>query len=269
MATRYLGSEFDLHGGGIDLRFPHHENELAQSRAAGDAFSRYWLHNGWVVSDGEKMSKSLGNTLTIEALVHEVRPVVLRYLLTAAHYRSSIEIGDGDERHARLAESTAAFERIEGFLLRADELLEGAVAALDPASVEVPAAFAAAMDDDLGVSAALAVVHETVRAGNVALTARDAASVLAAAGAVRAMTSVLGVDPFDPQWHTGPGGGDGTLREALDVLVRGELDARAAARKERDFATADAIRSRLAAAGIAVEDTPDGARWTFEKDGTS
>jgi cysteinyl-tRNA synthetase len=269
MATRYLGPEFDLHGGGIDLRFPHHENELAQSRAAGDPFSRYWLHNGWVVSDGEKMSKSLGNTLTIEALVHEVRPVVLRYLLTAAHYRSSIEIGDGDERHARLAESTAAFERIEGFLLRADELLEGAVAALDPASVEVPAAFAAAMDDDLGVSAALAVVHETVRAGNVALTARDAASVLAAAGAVRAMTSVLGVDPFDPQWHTGPGGGDGALREALDVLVRGELDARAAARKERDFATADAIRSRLAAAGIAVEDTPDGARWTFEKDGTS
>jgi cysteinyl-tRNA synthetase len=154
-------------------------------------------------------------------------------------------------------------------VLRADELLGGGIAALDPASVDVPAAFAAALDDDLGVSAALAVVHETVRAGNVALTARDEAAVSAAAGAVRAMTAVLGVDPFDPQWRAAGGGGDAGLREALDVLVRGELDARAAARKERDFATADAIRSRLAAAGIAVEDTPDGARWTYDKDGTS
>jgi cysteinyl-tRNA synthetase len=264
MATRYLGSAFDLHGGGIDLRFPHHENELAQSRAAGDEFARYWLHNGWVVADGEKMSKSLGNTLTIEALVQHVRPVVLRYLLTAAHYRSSIEIGDGDERAARLAEATAAYERIEGFVLRADELLGGEVAAVDPASAELPAAFAAAMDDDLAVSAALAVVHDTVRAGNVALAERDVPAVRAAAAAVRGMTSVLGVDPLDPHWRGGRAEADADLREALDVLVRAELDARAAARKERDFATADAIRARLAAAGIAVEDTPDGARWSVD-----
>jgi cysteinyl-tRNA synthetase len=267
MATRYLGSEFDLHGGGIDLRFPHHENELAQSRAAGDGFARYWLHNGWVVTDGEKMSKSLGNTLTIEALVRHVRPVVLRYLLTAAHYRSAIEIGEGEETSARLAEAAAAYERIEGFVLRADELLGGSVGALDPAAVEIPAAFAAAMDDDLAVSAALAVVHETVRDGNVALAGRDEAAVRAAAGAVRAMTSVLGVDPLDPHWQAEGGEADAGLRDALDTLVRADLDARAAARKERDFSTADAIRTRLAAAGIAVEDTPDGARWTLDTHG--
>jgi cysteinyl-tRNA synthetase len=220
-----------------------------------------------VVSDGEKMSKSLGNTLTIEALVQHVRPVVLRYLLTAAHYRSAIEIGDGEERAARLAEATAAFERIEGFVLRADELLAGEVAALDAARITAPPAFAAAMDDDLGVSAALAVVHETVRDGNVALAASDRRAVLDAAAKVRSMTWVLGVDPLDPHWRAGAGSADDALRDALDVLVRADLDTRAAARKERDFATADAIRARLTAAGIAVEDTPDGARWSLEQRG--
>ena len=267
MATRYLGAEFDIHGGGLDLRFPHHENELAQSSGAGDGFARYWLHNGLVVVGGEKMSKSLGNGLTIETLVQHVRPVVLRYLLTAAHYRSAIEIGEGfgeGGSMGRFTEAATAFERIENFVLRADELLDGAVRALDPAAADLPAAFTVAMDDDLGVSAALAVVHETVRAGNVALAARDEQATHDAAAAVRAMTAVLGVDPLDPQWGQGAGSGDAQLREALDVLVRGELDARAAARKERDFATADAIRERLTAAGIAVEDTPDGARWTLE-----
>jgi cysteinyl-tRNA synthetase len=193
-----------------------------------------------------------------------VRPVVLRYLLTAAHYRSNIEIGADDEREARLAEATTSYERIEGFVLRADELLAGEVADADPATVPLPDRFVAAMDDDLGVPAALAVVHETVRAGNSALAARDIAAVRDAALAVRAMTAVLGVDPFDPHWRAGPGDGDTGLRYALDSLVRADLDARAAARKERDFATADAIRNRLAAAGITVEDTPDGARWTLD-----
>ena len=253
MATRYLGAEFDIHGGGLDLRFPHHENEQAQSRAAGDPFARYWLHNAWVVMGGEKMSKSLGNTLSMDVLLSKVRPVVLRYLLTAPHYRSNIEVVDES-----LAEATAAYERIEGFTLRAGERV-----GTDCERVEVPAAFATAMDDDLGVPAALAVLHDTVREGNKALADGDDASVRDALCVVQAMAGILGIDPLDQHWR-GDGGSDVRLQDALDALVRAELDARAAARKERDFATADGIRDRLTAAGVAVEDTPDGARWTLE-----
>jgi cysteinyl-tRNA synthetase len=268
MATRYLGPTFDIHGGGLDLRFPHHENELAQSRAAGDAYARYWMHNAWVVADGEKMSKSLGNTLAMENLLLEVRPVVLRYLLAAAHYRSNIEIGDDEERGARLAEARTSYERIEGFVLRADELLGGELAGADLAgadlaAVDLPERFVAALDDDLGVPAALAVVHETVRAGNTALAGRDAGAVRAAALAVRAMTDVLGVDPLDPRWTSASKDQDDALRTALDSLVRADLDARAAARKEHDYRLADAIRDKLTVAGITVEDTPDGARWSI------
>jgi cysteinyl-tRNA synthetase len=260
MAGRYLGDEFDIHGGGLDLRFPHHENELAQSRAAGHAFARYWMHNGLVVAAGEKMSKSLGNGLTIAALVDRgVRPVVLRYLLATPYYRSSIEVNDDS-----MAEAEAAYERIEGFVLRAAERLGQRPGSAAP-SAAVPAEFAAAMDDDLGVPAAIAVLHDTVREGNRALTDGDAAAVEQALGEVRAMADVIGIDPFDPHWREGAGG-DAHLRDALDMLVRAELDARAQARKERDFGTADAIRDRLAAAGVAVEDTPDGARWTLETD---
>ena len=271
MASRYLGAEFDIHGGGIDLRFPHHENELAQSRAAGEPFARYWLHNGLVVAAGEKMSKSLGNGLTIAALVEHVRPVVLRYLLAAPHYRSSIEINVDS-----MTEATAAYERIEGFVLRATERLATASVSQPDASPaspgspgglagrQVPAAFAVALDDDLSTPAGVAVLHDTVRAGNVALTEGDDDAVQRALTAVRTMAAVLGVDPLDAHWQGGNADGDGKLRTALDTLVRAELDARSQARKERDFGTADAIRNRLAAAGVAVEDTPDGARWTLE-----
>jgi len=255
MASRYLGAEFDIHGGGIDLRFPHHENELAQSRAAGEPFARYWLHNGLVVAAGEKMSKSLGNGLTIVELTKRVRPVVLRYLLAAPHYRSSIEVNEDS-----MTEATAAYERIEGFVLRADARLAQRNLRFDGS---VPRAFAAALDYDLAVPAAIAVLHDTVREGNRALSENDEAGILQALGEVRAMAAVIGIDPLDPHW-AGTDVTDGRLRGALDVLVRAELDARSQARKERDFGTADAIRHRLAAAGVAVEDTPDGARWTLE-----
>ncbi|MFI7586634.1 cysteine--tRNA ligase [Spongisporangium articulatum] len=260
MATRYLGAEFDIHGGGLDLRFPHHENEQAQSRAAGDGFARFWLHNAWVVAAGEKMSKSLGNTLSLDVLLKDYRPVVVRYLLSAPHYRSNIEISEDS-----LAEARAAFERIEGFAHRAAERLGDAGAGAGEVT-EVPAEFRAAMDDDLGTPAALAAVHDWVTRGNRALAEGDATAVAQALGAVRAMTQVLGIDPLDAHWDGGgvaSHGPQGRLREALDQLVRAELDARAAARKERDFAAADAIRDRLTAAGVQVEDTADGARWSL------
>ena len=260
MATRYLGPEFDIHGGGLDLRFPHHENEQAQSRAAGDPFARYWMHNAWVVMAGEKMSKSLGNVLSIEALLGQVSGAVLRYAIATPHYRSNIELGEDS-----LAEASAAYERIEGFVTRAREVAGDAVGAADLSAVELPAAFTAALDDDLGTPAAVAVLHDTLRQGNSALAAGDTGAGAAAALTVRAMADVLGVDPLDPRW--GPGGDDSRTAAALDRLVRAELDARAAARKERDFAAADAIRDRLAAAGVAVEDTPGGARWSLSDQG--
>lgn len=265
MATRYLGPEFDIHGGGLDLRFPHHENEQAQSRAAGDPFARYWLHNALVVVGGEKMSKSLGNALSMAVLLEQVRPVVLRYLLVSAHYRSNIEIGEQEVRAERFAEATAAYERIEGFVWRAAEAVGVRVTDAALAVARVPDTFAAAMDDDLGTSAALAVLHEHVRAGNTALAEGDKEAAAAAAVTVRAMADVLGLDPLDPHWHATAGNAGESARDAaLDALVHAELEARAAARASRDWAAADAIRDRLGAAGIAVEDTPDGARWTLE-----
>ena len=264
MATRYLGPAFDIHGGGLDLRFPHHENELAQSRAAGDGFARYWLHNALVVIGGEKMSKSLGNSLAMPVLLEQARPVVLRYLLASAHYRSNIEIGADDVRSARLAEATAAYERIERFVLRAAEASGAAVTEADLAGAVLPPGFVAAMDDDLGVSAALAVVHDAVRAGNTALEEGHKEDAAGQAVAVRAMTDVLGLDPLDPHWRNGFSTGDNRAHTALDTLVKAELDARAQARAARDWATADLIRARLAGAGVVVEDTPHGARWTLE-----
>ncbi len=257
MARRYLGADFDIHGGGRDLRFPHHENELAQSRAAGDGFAGTWLHAGLLNVDGAKMSKSLGNFLLVSDVLAATTPVVLRYALTAAHYRSTLE-WNADT----LPEAEATWARIAGFVERATERVREAgvpVTDAEPATAELPAAFAAALDDDLNVPAALAVVHEHVRAGNIALADGTPDEVRAALVAVRAMLEVLGLDPV--RWAGT--GDDSRATRALDALVTAELAARAKARAERDWATADAVRARLAEAGIVVEDSPTGPRWTL------
>lgn len=252
MATTYLGAEFDIHCGGLDLQFPHHENEQAQAHAAGDPFARYWMHNGWVTMSGEKMSKSLGNVLSVPNVLTQVRPVELRYYLGSGHYRSMLEYSEG-----ALQEAAAGYRRIEAFLDRAVRV----VGTMDRGTW--PEAFGAAMDDDLAVPQALAVLHDVVRAGNRALEQGDHATVADLAGQVRAMAAVLGVDPLSPRW-AGDAGGSTQALEALDVLVRAELDRRAEARARKDFATADAVRDRLRAAGVTVTDTPDGAEWSLD-----
>ena len=255
MATKYLGPTFDIHGGGVDLIFPHHENEVAQSRAAGDGFARYWLHNGLLTVDGEKMSKSVGNVVLLPDLLDRARPVEARYYLLSAHYRSLMDYTD-----AALAEAVSAYQRIEGFVTRASELV-GAEAP-DAEAGAVPTAFAEAMNDDLGVPQALAVLHETVREGNGALASGDRDAVRARLADVRAMAEVLGIDPLSPQWRRA---GEDDLRPVVDALVSLALEQRQAARARKDYAAADAIRDSLAEAGIVVEDTPQGTRWELKR----
>ncbi|MDI2098748.1 cysteine--tRNA ligase [Ruicaihuangia caeni] len=255
MSRRYLGPEFDIHGGGLDLRFPHHENELAQSTAAGDAFARHWVHNGLVNVNGQKMSKSLGNSIYASELLELAPPIVVRYFLGAAHYRSTVDYHDG-----ALQEAQAALERIEVFLTRAERRLAGTRFAADTVLV-VPDEFAAAMDDDLSVPEALAVLHDRVRAGNAALDDEDLVVAAAARGEVIAMTDVLGINPHAPEWQE-TAGSDGA--RALDALVQQLLEDRQRARAAKDFAAADRIRDALAVAGIAIEDTPTGSHWRID-----
>nr|WP_255711904.1 cysteine--tRNA ligase [Corynebacterium yonathiae] len=244
MSTYYLGSNFDIHCGGLDLQFPHHENEIAQSHAAGDKFANYWMHNHWVTMSGEKMSKSLGNVLSIPNMLELVRPVELRYYLGSAHYRSVLEYSE-----TALTEAAAGYRRIEDFLAHFDDLELG----------EWTQGFEEAMNDDIAVPKALAEIHTTVRAGNKALAAGKEAEARTLAGQVRAMAHVLGFDPLE--WEDGAqaSGADA----ALDALVQAELERRTQARADKDFATADAVRDRLAAAGITITDTPDGPTWSL------
>ena len=263
MATMYLGPTFDIHGGGLDLVFPHHENEVAQSHAAGDGFARYWMHNGLVGVAGEKMSKSLGNSLLVDAMVTQVRPVELRYYLGQAHYRSPIEYSP-----AALDEAVTAYRRIEGFVTRAAELTAGHPASEgevpgQPGANWTPATFTAALDDDLAVPQALAVVHDWVRDGNNALASGDAEVAWQSLEAVRAMLGVLGLDPLASPWAGG--GADHDLREVVDVLVKVTLDQRQAARDRKDYDAADGIRDQLKAAGVFIEDTPEGPRWEIKR----
>ena len=251
MAHKYLGSAFDIHGGGIDLIFPHHENEIAQSKAYGDDFANFWVHNAWVTMSGEKMSKSLGNSVLVSEMVQRWRPIVLRYYLASPHHRSTIEYSE-----EALRDAASAFGRIEGFVQRVVERC----GTVEPAA-EVPPAFAEAMDDDLGVPQAVAIVHTAVRQGNSALTADDKDTAVARLAEVRAMLGVLGLDPLDPMWLGTERGDD--LHGVVDSLVGLVLEQRQAARARKDFATADAIRDRLGQAGLAIEDTPSGPRWTI------
>ena len=252
MAGKYLGDTFDIHGGGLDLRFPHHENELAQSRAAGRGFARYWLHNAWVTMAGEKMSKSLGNTADVAAAVATYGGRAVRLWLAGPHYRSAIELSD-----ASLAEAAAQLARIDGFLERS--------ASADAAGLgaELPAEFAAAMDDDLGTPGALAVLFRTVKEGNVALDAGEATDAAAASAQVLGMLRVFGLDPDAPEWADAAAGSD-DLTPVVDGLVGALLEQRTQARARKDWPAADAIRDTLKELGLKVEDTPNGPRWSLE-----
>jgi cysteinyl-tRNA synthetase len=254
MAQAYLGSAFDIHGGGLDLVFPHHENEVAQSKAAGQDFANFWLHNAWVTTSGEKMSKSLGNSLLVTEVTKRVRPIELRWYLAAAHYRSNLEFSD-----AALSESAVAFGRIENFVRRAC----GVVGEVELGLVSDE--FAAAMNEDLNVPAALAVLHEAVGKGNTLLAAGTAGEELSAALAgVRTMLDVLGVDPLNDFWQLNAGS-DETSESGIDALVQQQIAARTQAKNDKDFAKADAIRDQLRELGISLEDSADGVRWTLEK----
>ncbi len=249
MSKRYLGAEFDIHGGGLDLRFPHHENELAQSGAAGDGFARYWVHNGLVSVNGQKMSKSLGNFTLAADVLAEHPPLVVRYALAAAHYRSSLDLSESS-----WAEAEAALGRIRSFQQRIQRSADGDVHARSAGTI--PDAFAAALDDDLAVPQALAVLHETVRAGNTALDADDREAAVEASRALDAMLEVLGLT--EQQAATGAGA------SALDALVQALITQRATAREDKDWAAADRIRDAIATAGITLEDTPAGTHWSID-----
>ena len=249
MAHAYLGETFDIHGGGLDLVFPHHENEIAQSEAAGYGFSKRWLHNAWVTQSGEKMSKSLGNALQVHEILKSVRGIELRWYLGSAHYRSMLEYSP-----EALQEAATNFKRIENFLHRATELV-GA-----QPTPRINTEFTAAMNDDLAVPAALATISENLRLGNQAITDSDKAAVSKNADEIRGALEILGCDPFDVAFAS-TGGSD--LTEALDGVIKLALAERASARERKDFAASDAIRDGLAALGITIEDTAQGPRWSI------
>ena len=249
MAHAYLGESFDIHGGGLDLIFPHHENEIAQSEAAGYGFAKRWLHNAWVTASGEKMSKSLGNSLQVAELLKSVRGIELRWYLGSAHYRSMLEFS-----HAALEESAISFRRIESFLHRSVELL-----GVQPTPV-LSQSFTDAMNDDLAVPTALAGISEALRLGNSAITSGDKKVIAQSANEIRGALEVLGCDPFDGAFA---GGTSEVSEQALDGVIKLALDQRTAARERKDFAASDAIRDGLASLGIIIEDTAQGPRWSI------
>lgn len=275
MSHRYLGDGFDIHGGGLDLRFPHHENEMAQTRAAGYPSAARWMHSAWVTAKGEKMSKSLGNGLSVPAVLAENSAWVVRYALGGVQYRSMLEWSD-----QTLAEAQSAYERVSNFIERAGIAVGEQPTRAEVASVpadDLPADFVAAMNDDINVSGATAAIFTAIRSGNTLLSklADHADSVEAKAEVrtallnVRAMLDTLGLDPLAEPWANGgaaggAGEGESSEHDALDALIAEQLQARAEARKAKDFAKADAIRDALNTAGIAIEDGPQGSTWSLQ-----
>ena len=245
MAHAYLGESFDIHGGGLDLIFPHHENEIAQSASAGFGFANTWMHNAWVTTSGEKMSKSLGNSLQVVEILKKVRGIELRWYLGSAHYRSMLEFS-----FEALNESATAFKRIEAFLSRAEAILGKAPEVL------IAHEFAKAMNDDLAVPQALAFIAESMRVGNSA--AEDKKVIAKAAGEIRGALSILGCDPKDDAFKSRD-----SNNAAIDGLIKLALEQRQAARERKDFAAADQIRDQIASLGITVEDTSNGPRWSY------
>ena len=262
MSTKYLGENFDIHGGGLDLRFPHHENELAQSRAAGDRFTNIWMHSGLLNVGGDKMSKSLGNSVFASELFDRYSPLAVRYFLTGAGYRSILEFSP-----EAMERQTASLDRLANFLQRSRQALgEDAPALPDVTdayanrSVDVPAEFAAALDDDLGVPRALSVVFATVTEGAKLLdSGQDKASLIRIVAETELMLDILGVNPSAEAWAAG--GANAKVEAALESLVSALAAQRTEAKAEKDFARADAIRDNLASAGIVIEDTADGYRY--------
>jgi cysteinyl-tRNA synthetase len=253
MAKSYLGAEFDIHGGGLDLIFPHHENEIAQSNAAGYGFARIWMHNAWVTTAGEKMSKSLGNSLQVTELLKRVRGCELRWYLGSAHYRSMLEFS-----FEALEESAIAFRRIEAFLTKAQGFVSDAEEATSISIHTFSEAFVSAMNNDLAVPEALASISEDLRLGNIALAAGDGVGVLFHAGHILSGLQVLGCNPFDEAFAAASKSDD----ELINSLVDLALAERKAARARKDFSTSDAIRDQLSTMGIAIEDTAQGVRWS-------
>ena len=245
MAHAYLGESFDIHGGGLDLIFPHHENEIAQSASAGFGFANTWMHNAWVTTSGEKMSKSLGNSLQVVEILKKVRGIELRWYLGSAHYRSMLEFS-----FEALNESATAFKRIEAFLSRAEAILGKAPEVL------IADDFAKAMNDDLAVPQALAFIAESMRVGNSA--GEDKKVIAKTAGEIRGALSILGCDPKDDAFKSSK-----SNDAAIDGLIKLALEQRQAARERKDFAAADQIRDQIASLGITVEDTSNGPRWSY------
>ena len=277
MSHRYLGDGFDIHGGGLDLHFPHHENEMAQTRAAGYPSAARWMHSAWVTAKGEKMSKSLGTGLSVPSVLAEHSAWVVRYALGSVQYRSMLEWSD-----QALVEAQAAYDRVSNFIERAGVALGGQPSREEVTAVsadDLPADFVTALNDDVNVSGATAAIFTAIRSGNTLLsqladradseTAK--AEVREALLAVRAMLDTLGLDPLAEPWvSAGVAGGaaDGTAESpehaALEALIAEQLNARAEARKAKDFAKADQIRDALTEAGIAIEDGPQGSTWSLK-----